>query len=99
MVLLAGFAFDASMCWLVVSSFALLPPIVLGTRKQRALTALFVGFALAVALRFADHAARSAPARLKARLIGCEAELAKLRAELRDRSAAESAQGATTTPK
>jgi hypothetical protein len=96
LALLGVLSYDTSMLWLVVSGFVLLPVIVWGTRNQRGLVAFFVGFTLVVALRSVGDAAQASPAVLKARQIGHEAELAKLRAELANRSAAGDGQGTAT---
>jgi hypothetical protein len=67
--------------WLIVSGLALVPPIILGSLKQRVVTSVFVAFTILFALAYCDQASRSGPHRLKARLIACEVELARLKAE------------------
>ena len=71
--------------WLIVSGLALVPPIILGSLKQRVVTSVLVAFTILFALAYCDQASRSGPHRLKARLIACEVELARLKAEAKGR--------------
>lgn len=66
--------------WQITIGFALIPAIILGSQKQRILTCVFVAFTLVVAIESVHTARESASARLRARLIQCERQLADLKA-------------------
>jgi len=75
--------------WLIMIGFALVPPIILGSLKQRVVTSIFVAFTILIAVVYAESVKEHGPARLRSRLIACEVELARLKAKPKGRAGAD----------